>query len=192
VVKDSAVNSCSIKASRGDDEEEEEVEFGEEPLEMDLQNNKKEGSNKHVVNPEKDKKMPTVVIPRDEEKLEFGGLKAFSLKKTITKRGLKKDLFGPISNQMFFSVKKQDIREDFEVGRKIGEGSFGEVMLVTHKKSGMKRAMKILAKDSIEDHDKNTLLKEVAILKMLDHPNIIKIYDMYEDDRFYYLITEYS
>jgi calcium-dependent protein kinase len=56
----------------------------------------------------------------------------------------------------------------------------------------MTRAMKILPKESIADEEKTTLLKEVAILKTLDHPNIIKIYDLYEDEEYYYLITEYG
>lgn len=35
------------------------------------------------------------------------------------------------------------------------------------------------------------MCSEVNILKRLDHPNIVNIYELYQDDSFYYLITEY-
>jgi len=36
-----------------------------------------------------------------------------------------------------------------------------------------------------------TLFNEVEILKTLDHPNILRLYEFYQDERSYYLITEY-
>ena len=50
--------------------------------------------------------------------------------------------------------------------------------------------MKTISKASLpqEDHDK--LFSEMIILKKLDHPNIVKLYELYEDKSNYYLITE--
>jgi len=101
------------------------------------------------------------------------------------------DLKGPFSAESFFAIKKTDINLDYTIGKKLGEGSYGEVKLVTHKKTLMKRAMKIIKKNSIPEKEKKSMLKEVSILKSLDHPNIIKIFDLYEDSKNYYLITEY-
>lgn len=35
------------------------------------------------------------------------------------------------------------------------------------------------------------MFAELNILKEIDHPNIVKLYDLYEDEKFYYLVTEY-
>ena len=101
------------------------------------------------------------------------------------------DLKGPFSAESFFAIKKTDINLDYTIGKKLGEGSYGEVKLAIHKKSLLKRAMKIIKINSIPEMEKQSLLQEVEILKSLDHPNIIKIFDLYEDSKNYYLITEY-
>lgn len=100
------------------------------------------------------------------------------------------DLKGPISSEIFFSVKKTDILAEYQVGKILGEGSYGQVKLVRHKRTNMERAMKIIKKAGVSAEEKETMMKEVSILKSLDHPNIIKIYDLYEDENKLYLITE--
>ena len=42
----------------------------------------------------------------------------------------------------------------------------------------------------MDEHDKSVLLNEINILKRLDYPHIIKIYEFYEDDKRYYVVTE--
>lgn len=51
--------------------------------------------------------------------------------------------------------------------------------------------MKCLRKNRIPAGSNNTMFKEVNILKALDHPNIIGIYDLYQDNKYYYMITEF-
>jgi calcium-dependent protein kinase len=51
--------------------------------------------------------------------------------------------------------------------------------------------MRIIKKELIEVREEETLLlKELALLRSLDHPNIIKLYEFYRDDKYYYLINE--
>ena len=50
--------------------------------------------------------------------------------------------------------------------------------------------MKSIKKKSVIKEEEEKLLAEVNILKELDHPNIVKIYEMYQDETHYYLITE--
>jgi calcium-dependent protein kinase len=50
--------------------------------------------------------------------------------------------------------------------------------------------MKCISKLGLKPEDVTKLLDEVNILKELDHPNIIKIYEFYQDKNKYYLITE--
>lgn len=42
----------------------------------------------------------------------------------------------------------------------------------------------------LDEVEKERLLREINILKMLDHPNIVHLYEIYEDEKRYYLVTE--
>ena len=95
-----------------------------------------------------------------------------------------------IDASTFVQLKNESIHNYFKVGAKLGEGSFGEVSIVTHKKSGVTRAMKKIKKKAILKDEENSMITEVSILKELDHPNIVKVYDLYQDNNWYYLTTE--
>ena len=84
------------------------------------------------------------------------------------------------------------VEDSYSILNKIGKGAFGSVHKVLHKTTNLMRAMKIVKKESLllQDDDKK-FLKEISILMATDHPNIIKIYEYYEDDINYYIITEY-
>ena len=83
-------------------------------------------------------------------------------------------------------------------------GAFGEVRIVVHKESGVQRAVKVLKKNAMDDDEKRMLFNEINILKEIvrrliieltifcvqDHPNIIKMYEFFEDDKRYYIVTE--
>ncbi|OMJ83593.1 hypothetical protein SteCoe_15444 [Stentor coeruleus] len=75
----------------------------------------------------------------------------------------------------------------------IGTGAFAEVWLCTHQLSNELRAVKILHKSGISEEDIRirSVFMEVEILKTLDHPNILKVYEYFEDDQNYYIIMEY-
>lgn len=73
----------------------------------------------------------------------------------------------------------------------LGKGAFGDVWLVIYKQTQQKRAMKHIKKDKIIKEDEDNMFAEVNILKELDHPNIVKLHELYQDTRNYYLITEY-
>ena len=55
--------------------------------------------------------------------------------------------------------------------------------------------MKIISKAALEksaagEDEKKRMLQETEILRQLDHPNIIKLYEFYQDKKHYYLVTE--
>jgi calcium-dependent protein kinase len=64
-------------------------------------------------------------------------------------------------------------------------------MRVEHKQSGIKRAMKALKKTNIIKNKESDVFNEFAILRELDHPHIVKLHELYQDEKYYYLITEY-
>jgi len=70
-------------------------------------------------------------------------------------------------------------------------GAYGKVYQVTHRTTGIVRAMKSIKKKSVIKEEAEKLFTEVSILKTLDHPNIVKLYELYQDEHHYYLITEY-
>lgn len=74
----------------------------------------------------------------------------------------------------------------------LGEGSFGKVFKVEHKITKELRAMKVINKYSttLSAEEEAEILKETELLKKLDHPNIIKIYEFYNTKRKLFIISE--
>ncbi|CDW85359.1 protein kinase domain containing protein [Stylonychia lemnae] len=78
-------------------------------------------------------------------------------------------------------------------GRSLGQGTFGKVRLGTHMLTGEKVAIKILEKDKIKDQsDVERVTREIHILKIVRHPNVIQLYEIIETSRQLFLIMEYA
>lgn len=92
---------------------------------------------------------------------------------------------------LYINLKNGSIEQFYTIGEVIGVGAFGNVNLVTHKLRGTKRALKTLSKNKILNEEKEKMFAEVNVLRKLDHPNIVKLYELYEDSKNYYIITEY-
>ena len=76
---------------------------------------------------------------------------------------------------------EQDIADFYEIGDSIGEGAFGKIYKVVHKETGAIRAVKRLKKKAMDQENQKYILSEYEALKKLDHPNIVKLIDRYED-----------
>ena len=74
------------------------------------------------------------------------------------------------------------------INLKITLGGFGEVKLCSHKITGEERAVKFMRKEQMTPKAKIWFENEINILKTLDHPNIVKLYEIYEDEFKYYLV----
>lgn len=73
----------------------------------------------------------------------------------------------------------------------IGRGGYGVVVKGTHKKSGLVRAIKIVEKKGMDERKQKELFSEQQFLKRLDHPNIVKLIECYEDKNRFYFVQEY-
>ena len=74
----------------------------------------------------------------------------------------------------------------------IGIGAYGKVYKVQHKKTFQIRAMKVISKTQLkENFNEESIKNEIEVLKNINHPNIIKLYEVYHDDNNYYLINDY-
>jgi len=73
----------------------------------------------------------------------------------------------------------------------LGSGAFGKVFL-THNKFNTDHmvAIKVMNKAKLKDH-LDAIQEEVNILTKLDHPNIVKYYETYIDEKYIYLVMEY-
>jgi len=96
-----------------------------------------------------------------------------------------------INAKDFVKARTTKFRDEYVVKDQLGQGAFGEVRKVIHKATGLARAAKILRKDAISTVEHNKLIQEVQLLTSLDHPHILKIYEMFEDKNKYYIISEY-
>jgi len=73
---------------------------------------------------------------------------------------------------------------------KLGKGSYGSVYLATHRITGDERAVKVMNVDRVTSYYLRKLHLEISILKTLDHPNIIKLQDVFFGKRSVYLVMD--
>ena len=93
-----------------------------------------------------------------------------------------------INKESFVTINKGDITVFYEIIKKIGEGAYGKIYKVKNKQSGDIRAMKQIIKSKITDIAK--FQTEIKILSMVDHPNIVRLFEVIEDDKYFNLIQE--
>ena len=81
----------------------------------------------------------------------------------------------------------------YDVGSVLGRGSYSVVRLVTLKTGpnvGAKFACKIIKKAELKPCDQDALVQEICTLKQLNHPNIVELMEVMEDDTKHYLVFE--
>ena len=102
----------------------------------------------------------------------------------------KPDYFdGKIDVKDYILKGDTDSLENYQKIKKIGKGSYGYVYQVIKKNTNIIRAMKVIPKNFQKDNKE--IEREINVLRNLDHPNVMKIYEFLEDEKNYYLIEEY-
>ena len=96
----------------------------------------------------------------------------------------------PICSNNIIIQKEGDPFQEYEVIEKLGEGTFGKVFKVKNKNNNCVRAMKQIEKRFINDLNDCEVLKEIEILKQLNHPYIMKLYEYYVNNNNLFLISE--
>lgn len=81
--------------------------------------------------------------------------------------------------------------EQYALGKVIGSGTFSVVKESVHKPTGQKYAIKCIKRDGLTVEDIEALTTEVAILKQMNHPNIMILHDFFQEEKYYYLVTEF-
>ncbi|GAB9465425.1 Camk/camk1 protein kinase [Globisporangium polare] len=81
--------------------------------------------------------------------------------------------------------------EQYTLGKMIGSGTFSVVRDAIHKPTGQKYAIKCIKREGLTAEDIEALTTEVAILKQMNHPNIMILHDFFAEEKYYYLVTEF-
>jgi calcium-dependent protein kinase len=88
--------------------------------------------------------------------------------------------------------KQKDFRKKYEYISLIGNGSFGKVRLFVEREcKSFKYAIKTIKKDIFNPYNIQSIKREIDILRSLDHPNIVKYFETYEDENYLHIVMEY-
>lgn len=126
--------------------------------------------------------------------------------KTITLYPIK--LVFPHKYRMYYFLEKEEknqwvhalreaagyraVSDFYDMSKKVlGKGKFGIVKLATHKKTGKEVAIKMVSKTEMSPEDLELQRNEIEILKVCQHPSIIRLLDIFENETDIYLVMEY-
>lgn len=91
--------------------------------------------------------------------------------------------FVPQNSQKMSKVYKLD-------SGNIGSGTFGEVRKAIHLTSKERRAVKIFYKNKLDKRQLDKIMQEINIMVKLDHPNVVKFYEYFVDEKFVFIVME--
>ena len=96
-----------------------------------------------------------------------------------------------LTNEVIVSQSNKKPSDDYKRLNFLGEGSYAAVYCVENRITGSKRAMKVISKnENCSEDDDREILNEINILRTLDHPNILKIFEFYSSKESYSIVTE--
>ncbi|GMF13310.1 unnamed protein product [Phytophthora lilii] len=81
--------------------------------------------------------------------------------------------------------------DEYTLGKELGAGTFSVVREATHKATGQRFAIKCIKRAQLSNDDLQALVAEVKILREMQHPHIVKLYDVFQEDKYFFLVTEY-
>ena len=86
--------------------------------------------------------------------------------------------------------KNESISDFYKLENELGRGSFAIVHAGVHKETGERVAIKIFDKSALDEDDEIALQSEVDILSQLDHPNAVKLIEIFDEESNIYLVLE--
>lgn len=83
------------------------------------------------------------------------------------------------------------VTEDYKILDEIlGYEAYGEVRKAVHLATNELRAIKVIFKRKCSSNHQENIFKEIRIMRELDHPNIVKVYEYFHDDHFIFIVME--
>ncbi len=105
--------------------------------------------------------------------------------KHLSEAGIKKNIELKLQKEQYITISRETVTKNYQIFDNLGQGSYGKVKKVYHLKLGEFRAMKIVNKKLHSSHN------EIEILRKISHPNIVNIFEIYEDKTKYYIMSEF-
>ncbi|XP_071444061.1 uncharacterized protein Nuak [Hetaerina americana] len=88
---------------------------------------------------------------------------------------------------------RKKLKQRFDIVKKLGQGTYGKVQLGINKETGQEVAIKTIKKAKIEtEADLIRIRREIQIMSSVQHPNIIHIYEVFENREKMVLVMEYA
>ncbi|XP_023813571.1 serine/threonine-protein kinase BRSK2-like isoform X2 [Oryzias latipes] len=79
----------------------------------------------------------------------------------------------------------------YRLEKTLGKGQTGLVKLGVHCITGQKVAIKIVNREKLSESVLTKVEREIAILKLIEHPHVLKLHDVYENNKYLYLVLEH-
>ena len=80
---------------------------------------------------------------------------------------------------------------DFNIEKKLGQGNFGSVNLVTSKLTKKLYALKEIKGDTYDDNQRKEVEREIKLLEHLNHPHVIRYFTSFQEGGNFYIVNEY-
>ena len=96
-----------------------------------------------------------------------------------------------ITKSHFICEKPKALSNNYTNVKKIATANFGDLYSVFHVPSQSTRCLKTYDKEKLKSTNQNQFEEEINLIRTLDHPNIFKIYEFFQDSKMFYLVSEY-
>jgi serine/threonine protein kinase len=132
------------------------------------------------------------VYVKEEASIVHDGLTLYSFSVVYPKKSRYYHVESKEECQLWMNLFKKvtgysSLTDIYELKEKLGNGKFGLVRHGIHKQSGRKVAVKIMSKKDMSSQDLELIKTEIEILKVCQHPYIIRLYDIFENVDFIYI-----
>ena len=89
--------------------------------------------------------------------------------------------------------RKQEVG-DYIIGRTLGSGTTGKVKVAERKETGEQVAIKIIKKSQFDAKPdlQRKIRREIALMRLMDHPNLLRLVDVCESNRHLFIVLEYA
>ncbi|CDF34432.1 Serine/threonine-protein kinase [Chondrus crispus] len=88
-------------------------------------------------------------------------------------------------------ASERNIKHYYVFVRAIGEGHFGKVVMAKDRRTKEKFAVKVIKKESKEQRSKTLIQRELNILRLVNHPNVVRLFDLFDAEDRLYFVLEY-
>jgi len=89
------------------------------------------------------------------------------------------------------SVDPRSYVGPYRMDKTLGKGQTGLVKLGVHCVAGKKVAIKIINREKLSESVLQKVEREIAIMKLIEHPHVLGLYDVYENKKYLYLVLEH-